>query len=194
MRGTIKVPLYFMSSLFSSNFFKYPFFFTTFRKLEATEKISLLFLTALNYNFFDMIMCGKGTMDDSIVSCIATLINYLCCPFQKFCTSNILFEYFPFQQFSTLAADRQLLICLSHTTSSRSCKRNNCLSSQVIAFQKCIDNRWCHIPPYRIVKCSQFPSCVDFTGFNGIQNCVYCYYLSFFSKIALKHRPHYFHI
>ena len=48
--------------------------------------------------------------------------------------------------------------------------------------------------PYMLVKCSQFPSCVDFTGFNGIQNCVYCYYLSFFSKIALKHRPHYFHI
>lgn len=46
----------------------------------------------------------------------------------------------------------------------------------------------------REVKCSQFPSCVDFTGFNCIQNCVYCYYLSFFSKIALKHRPHYFHI
>ena len=44
------------------------------------------------------------------------------------------------------------------------------------------------------IKCSQFPSCVDFTGFNCIQNCVYCYYLSFFSKIALKHRPHYFHI
>ena len=49
-------------------------------------------------------------------------------------------------------------------------------------------------PPVWIVKCSQFPSCVDFTGFNCIQNCVYCYYLSFFSKIALKHRPHYFHI
>lgn len=47
---------------------------------------------------------------------------------------------------------------------------------------------------FMIVKCSQFPSCVDFTGFNCIQNCVYCYYLSFFSKIALKHRPHYFHI
>ena len=45
-----------------------------------------------------------------------------------------------------------------------------------------------------VLKCSQFPSCVDFTGFNCIQNCVYCYYLSFFSKIALKHRPHYFHI
>ena len=27
LRGTIKVPLYFRSSLFSSNFFKYPFFF-----------------------------------------------------------------------------------------------------------------------------------------------------------------------
>ena len=50
--------------------------------------------------------------------------------------------------------------------------------------------------PHQIgnLKCSQFPSCVDFTGFNCIQNCVYCYYLSFFSKIALKHRPHYFHI
>ena len=51
-----------------------------------------------------------------------------------------------------------------------------------------------HTPPDATVKCSQFPSCVDFTGFNCIQNCVYCYYLSFFSKIALKHRPHYFHI
>ena len=50
------------------------------------------------------------------------------------------------------------------------------------------------VPPERELKCSQFPSCVDFTGFNCIQNCVYCYYLSFFSKIALKHRPHYFHI
>ena len=49
-------------------------------------------------------------------------------------------------------------------------------------------------PPDFNIKCSQFPSCVDFTGFNCIQNCVYCYYLSFFSKIALKHRPHYFHI
>lgn len=49
-------------------------------------------------------------------------------------------------------------------------------------------------PPDWELKCSQFPSCVDFTGFNCIQNCVYCYYLSFFSKIALKHRPHYFHI
>lgn len=49
-------------------------------------------------------------------------------------------------------------------------------------------------PPDCFLKCSQFPSCVDFTGFNCIQNCVYCYYLSFFSKIALKHRPHYFHI
>lgn len=48
--------------------------------------------------------------------------------------------------------------------------------------------------PNTALKCSQFPSCVDFTGFNCIQNCVYCYYLSFFSKIALKHRPHYFHI
>ena len=48
--------------------------------------------------------------------------------------------------------------------------------------------------PLAELKCSQFPSCVDFTGFNCIQNCVYCYYLSFFSKIALKHRPHYFHI
>lgn len=51
-----------------------------------------------------------------------------------------------------------------------------------------------HITPHSVLKCSQFPSCVDFTGFNCIQNCVYCYYLSFFSKIALKHRPHYFHI
>lgn len=68
------------------------------------------------------------------------------------------------------------------------------LSSEVIAFQECVNNCRCNIPPDWELKCSQFPSCVDFTGFNCIQNCVYCYYLSFFSKIALKHRPHYFHI
>lgn len=28
--------------------------------------------------------------------------------------------------------------------------------------------------PDWIVKCSQFPSCLDFTGLNGIQNCVLC--------------------
>lgn len=71
---------------------------------------------------------------------------------------------------------------------------DDCFSCKVILFYKVIYWPCCNSPPDRIVKCSQFPSCVDFTGFNCIQNCVYCYYLSFFSKIALKHRPHYFHI
>ena len=30
------------------------------------------------------------------------------------------------------------------------------------------------VPVVRIIKCSQFPSCLDFTGLNGIQNCVLC--------------------
>ena len=67
---------------------------------------------------------------------------------------------------------------------------DDCFSCKVILFYKVIYWPCCNSPPDRIVKCSQFPSCVDFTGFNGIQNCVYCYYLSFFSKIALKHRLH----
>ena len=71
---------------------------------------------------------------------------------------------------------------------------DDCFSCKVILFYKVIYWPCCNSPPDRIVKCSQFPSCVDFTGFNGIQNCVYCYYLSFFSKIALKHRPHYLYI
>lgn len=33
--------------------------------------------------------------------------------------------------------------------------------------------RRCPLPD-RTVKCSQFPSCLDFAGLNGIQNCVLC--------------------
>lgn len=73
-------------------------------------------------------------------------------------------------------------------------KGDHCLPCEVICLHKSVDRPCAAAPPDGIIKCSQFPSCVDFTGFNCIQNCVYCYYLSFFSKIALKHRPHYFHI
>lgn len=60
---------------------------------------------------------------------------------------------------------------------------DDCFSCKVILFYKVIYWPCCNSPPDRELKCSQFPSCVDFTGFNCIQNCVYCYYLSFFSKI-----------
>lgn len=76
----------------------------------------------------------------------------------------------------------------------RSTEWDHCFSCEIIFFYKFIYRPGRFAPPDRKLKCSQFPSCVDFTGFNCIQNCVYCYYLSFFSKIALKHRPHYFHI
>ena len=103
-------------------------------------------------------------------------------------------QHFPFQQSCSGTAWRKSFIGFSHAAASGSSKWNDGFSGEIITFQKCIDNRRSDIPPDRKVKCSQFPSCVDFTGFNCIQNCVYCYYLSFFSKIALKHRPHYFHI
>lgn len=82
----------------------------------------------------------------------------------------------------------------AHTAAAGGRKWNHRLAGKIVLLKERIDDCRRHIPPNRKLKCSQFPSCVDFTGFNCIQNCVYCYYLSFFSKIALKHRPHYFHI
>lgn len=83
---------------------------------------------------------------------------------------------------------------VTHAGTGSSGKRDDGLASKIIGGHKTVHRPRGTAPPDGIVKCSQFPSCVDFTGFNCIQNCVYCYYLSFFSKIALKHRPHYFHI
>ena len=54
-----------------------------------------------------------------------------------------------------------------------------CLFSFLFLFSR-------HTHSNRKLKCSQFPSCVDFTGFNGIQNCVYCYYLSFFFQNSFE--------
>ena len=101
---------------------------------------------------------------------------------------------FSLSQISSRAGVFQLFIGVSHAASAGRRQCHHLLARQVILLQECIDDGRRYIPPDREVKCSQFPSCVDFTGFNCIQNCVYCYYLSFFSKIALKHRPHYFHI
>lgn len=87
-----------------------------------------------------------------------------------------------------------LLNAVFHPTSSAGTQGSDLFAAKVISLQKSVDRHRYTVPPVGKLKCSQFPSCVDFTGFNCIQNCVYCYYLSFFSKIALKHRPHYFHI
>lgn len=60
---------------------------------------------------------------------------------------------------------------------------DDCFSCKVILFYKVIYWPCCNSPPDRELKCSQSPSCVDFTRFNGIQNCVLCYILS----ISLVH-------
>lgn len=89
---------------------------------------------------------------------------------------------------------RELRAALADVAAGGGAEGDDRLAGEVIGLDERVHRPRGDAPPDRIVKCSQFPSCVDFTGFNCIQNCVYCYYLSFFSKIALKHRPHYFHI
>ena len=81
------------------------------------------------------------------------------------------FSFFPVRIRCTFLQDA---VCLTHSTSSGSCKCCNFLSCEIITLKKCIDNGRCHIPPDWELKCSQSPTCVDFTGFNGIQNCVLC--------------------
>ena len=107
---------------------------------------------------------------------------------------DVALEDLAVHQLCAFAARCKAFVRLANVASTGGCKRDDRLAGQVIALKERIDNRRRNVPPDRKLKCSQFPSCVDFTGFNCIQNCVYCYYLSFFSKIALKHRPHYFHI
>ena len=45
---------------------------------------------------------------------------------------------------------------------------------QVIGIQEGVDDPGRGPPPDGELKCSQFPSCLDFAGLNGIQNCVLC--------------------
>ena len=61
------------------------------------------------------------------------------------------------------------LVCLAKTTAAGCRKKNNSLACKIIAFKESINDARFTIPPYRELKCSQFPSCVDFTGFNCIQ-------------------------
>lgn len=89
---------------------------------------------------------------------------------------------------------RELRAALADAAAGGGAEGNDRLAGEVIGLDERVHRPRGDAPPDLHLKCSQFPSCVDFTGFNCIQNCVYCYYLSFFSKIALKHRPHYFHI
>ena len=67
---------------------------------------------------------------------------------------------------------------LTKTAAAGCCEENNSLACEIIALKERIYDTWFTIPPYRELKWSQSPSCVDFTGFNGIQNCVLCYILS----------------
>lgn len=48
------------------------------------------------------------------------------------------------------------------------------LPCEVICLHKSVDRPCATAPPDGIVKCSQFLSCLDFTGLNSIQNCVLC--------------------
>ena len=107
--------------------------------------------------------------------------------------------YLPMKELSGLNVKPWILLlqashCRLQTAAPGGGEDHNLFPGKVVILYKGIHRMRRHSPPDGELKCSQFPSCVDFTGFNCIQNCVYCYYLSFFSKIALKHRPHYFHI
>jgi len=53
------------------------------------------------------------------------------------------------QQFCTGAARSKLFIGLAHVAAARCGKGDDCFTFQIIAFQKCIDNRRSNIPPNR---------------------------------------------
>ena len=58
-------------------------------------------------------------------------------------------EHLAMQQFCTGAARSKLFIGLAHVAAARCGKGDDCFTFQIIAFQKCIDNRRSNIPPNR---------------------------------------------
>ena len=58
-------------------------------------------------------------------------------------------EHLAMQQFCTGAARSKLFIGLAHVAAARCGKGDDCFTLQIIAFQKCIDDRRSNIPPDR---------------------------------------------
>ena len=58
-------------------------------------------------------------------------------------------EYLTMQQLCTGAARRKFFIGLTHVAAARCGKGDDCFTFQIIAFQKCIDDRRSNIPPDR---------------------------------------------
>ena len=58
-------------------------------------------------------------------------------------------EHLAMQQFGTGAARSKLFIGLAHVAAARCGKGDDCFTLQIIAFQKCIDDRRSNIPPDR---------------------------------------------
>lgn len=63
---------------------------------------------------------------------------------------------------------------LSETAASGSCEKDDRLSGEIIALQKCIDDRRRRIPPDPILKCSPSSLSLENTGLNGLHKCVFC--------------------
>lgn len=58
-------------------------------------------------------------------------------------------EYLTMQQLCTGAARRKFFVGLTHVAAARCGKGDDCFTLQIIAFQKCIDDRRSNIPPDR---------------------------------------------
>lgn len=63
--------------------------------------------------------------------------------------AGVSIEYLAVQEFGTGAAWRELFVGLAHTAAARCGKGDDCFTLQIIAFQKCIDDRRSNIPPDR---------------------------------------------
>lgn len=63
--------------------------------------------------------------------------------------AGVSIEYLAVQEFGTGAAWREFFVGLAHTAAARCGKGDDCFTLQIIAFQKCIDDRRSNIPPDR---------------------------------------------
>ena len=73
------------------------------------------------------------------------------------------------------AAFFQNTVCLPHSAAAGGCKRNHCLTGEVIALQKRVDDGRSNIPPNRILNCSPSPVSLVNSGSNAMQKCVLCF-------------------
>ena len=70
-------------------------------------------------------------------------------PCRQVVFAEIGIEYLTMQELGTRAARSKLFIGLAHVAAARCGKGDDCFTLQIIAFQKCIDDRRSNIPPDR---------------------------------------------